>query len=491
MATTAIWSVKGNLGRVVDYAANPEKTTYSPADLQGLRDVMNYATQDYKTEEQRYVSGVNCAPEIAREQMQLVKRQFGKEGGIVAFHGYQSFAPGEVTPEQAHEIGVELAKRLWGDRFQVVVATHLDRAHLHNHFVLNSVSFVDGKKYNDCKASYALMRRTSDELCREHGLSVIEQPEQGCAMSYDAWEAEQRGKPTWYGQIRRDVDACIARAFLFEHFLDNLKRQGYEVKTGKYLAVRPPGKTRFVRLKTLGGDYTEDAIRRCIRAQGRFERTAPPPPVTRQRRRIRGKPHKLTGFRALYFHYLYLLRGLKKPTAPPRRSRYMMDEIIKFDRYVEQAKLLTKYRIDTDGQLGTLKEAVQSEIDVLTDKRKALYAVRRRNPEEETLSADLLSINQSIKTLWHELRVCERIEASIPVIRQKLKEPAQHPQKTKKPTTRAHQRAAWRLPHAELRDAGANAKNVEPCSTFLRGAGAKPRRFREPARLRHWRSLGF
>ena len=111
----------------------------------------------------------------------------------------------------------------------------------------------------------------------------------------------------------------------------------------------------------------------------------------------------------------------------------MMDEIIKFDRYVEQAKLLTKYRIDTDGQLGTLKEAVQSEIDVLTDKRKALYAVRRRNPEEETLSADLLSINQSIKTLRHELRVCERIEASIPVIRQKLKEPAQHPQKTKSP----------------------------------------------------------
>lgn len=448
MATTAIWSVKGNLGRVVDYAANPEKTTYSPAELQGLRDVMNYATQDYKTEEQRYVSGVNCAPEIAREQMLLVKRQFGKEGGVIAFHGYQSFAPGEVTPEQAHEIGVELAKRLWGDRFQVVVATHLDRAHLHNHFVLNSVSFVDGKKYNDCKASYALMRRASDELCREHGLSVIEQPERG-GMSYDAWEAEQRGKPTWYGQIRRDVDACIARAFLFEHFLDNLKRQGYEVKTGKYLAVRPPGKARFVRLKTLGGDYAEDAIRRRIRAQKQYERPAPPPPVARQRRQFRGKVKKLTGFRALYYHYLYLLRRLRKPTAQPRRSRAMMDEIIKFDRYVEQAKLLTKYRIDTDGQLATLKEAVRSELDALTDERKALYAAKRRNPEEETLSANLLSINQSIKTLRRELRVCERIEASIPAIRQKLNEPAPSPQETKKPTTRAHQRTAWRLPHAE------------------------------------------
>ena len=116
---------------------------------------------------------------------------------------------------------------------------------------------------------------------------------------------------------------------------------------------------------------------------------------------------------------------------------------------MEQAKLLTKYHIGTDGQLATLKEAVQSEIDVLTDKRKTLYAARRRNPEDNELSADLLSINQSIKTLRHELKVCERIEASIPAIRQKLNEPVPHPQETKKPTTRAHQRAAWRLPHAE------------------------------------------
>ena len=183
MATTAIWKVKGNLGQVVNYAANPDKTVFSPAELQGLRDVMNYTTQDYKTEEQRYVSGVNCIPEIARDEMMMVKRQFGKEGGIIAFHGYQSFAPGEVTPEQAHKIGVELARKLWGGRFQVIIATHLDKKHIHNHFVLNSVSFVDGKKYNDCKATYALMRQTSDELCREHGLSVIEKPEQGRSMS--------------------------------------------------------------------------------------------------------------------------------------------------------------------------------------------------------------------------------------------------------------------------------------------------------------------
>lgn len=423
MATTAIWKVKGNLGQVVNYAANLDKTTLTVGNLQGLRDVMDYATQDYKTEEQRYVSGVNCAPEIAREQMMMVKRQFGKEDGIIAFHGYQSFAPGEVTPEQAHEIGVELARRLWGDRFQVVVATHLDREHIHNHFVLNSASFVDGKKYKDCKSTYALMRQISDQLCREHGLSVIENPEQGRTMSYDTWEAEQKGKPTWYSQIRRDVDACIARSFLFEHFLANLKKQGYVVKTGKYLAVRPPGKQRFVRLKTLGNDYTEEAIRERIRGREQPPRYPAPRSAPKRKYRLQHKPKKLTGFRALYFHYLYLLGKLKRPTASPRRRRYMTDEIIRFDRYVEQGKLLMKYRIDTWEQLSMLKEAVKSELEALCDQRKGLYTARRKNPTETDLSPAILSINQSIKILRRELKVCGRIEADGPAICQKLLEP--------------------------------------------------------------------
>ena len=433
MATTAIWKVKGNLGQVVNYAANPDKTTFAPDEMQNLRDVMDYATQDYKTEEQRYVSGVNCAPEIARDQMMMVKRQFGKEGGIIAFHGYQSFAPGEVTSEQAHEIGVELAQRLWGDKFQVVVATHLDREHIHNHFVLNSVSFVDGKKYNDCKSTYALMRQTSDQLCREHGLTVIEEPEQGRTMSYDTWEAQQKGKPTWYGQIRRDVDACIAHAFLFEHFLSNLKKQGYAVKLGKYIAVRPPGKVRFVRLKTLGDDYTEEAIRERIRAHEPPPRRPAPRPALKQNYRIQRKLRKLTGFRALYFHYLYLLGKLKKPTASPRRRRYMTDEIIKFDRYVEQAKLLMKYRIDTWEQLSMLEEAVQSELDAPCNQRKGLYTARRKNPTDTDLSPAILSINQSIKILRRELKVCGRMEADGPAIRQKLRESPPPPPKVKTP----------------------------------------------------------
>lgn len=429
MATTAIWKIKGNLGQVVNYAANPDKTVFSPAELQGLRDVMNYTTQDYKTEEQRYVSGVNCIPEIARDEMMMVKRQFGKEGGVIAFHGYQSFAPGEVTPEQAHRIGVELARKLWGDRFQVIIATHLDKKHIHNHFVLNSVSFVDGKKYNDCKATYALMRRTSDELCREHGLSVIENPEQGRSMSYDAWEAEKKGMPTWHSQIRQDVDSCIARSFLFADFLDNLKRQGYAVKTGKYIAVRPPGKERFVRLKTLGGSYSEEAIRERIRQHEQTPLYHRPSPPRKQRKTLCGRIQKMAGFRALYYRYVYLLRKWRNPKAPPRKRRYNMAEIIKFDRYVEQAGLLTRYRIDTEGQLRTLKEALENEIDILAGQRNGLYRQKRKVPESEEISSQIVLVNQLIKGYRHELRVCDRIEADIPTVQQAVHEQTRLPKK--------------------------------------------------------------
>lgn len=174
MATTSIWSVKGWLGKVVVYVENPEKTEnpdfvetpdMSEQDTQGLTDVIAYAVNEEKTRRknksgegdsidneseiimQQYVSGINCTPTTARSEMMAVKKRYGKDEGIMAFHGYQSFAPGECTPAMAHEIGVKLAEELWGERFQVLVATHLDKAHhLHNHFVVNSVSFADGRK---------------------------------------------------------------------------------------------------------------------------------------------------------------------------------------------------------------------------------------------------------------------------------------------------------------------------------------------------------
>lgn len=150
MAVTKIWDIKARLSAPIDYVQNEKKTenpNFTKEQMQSLGDVMSYAENEEKTEKHFYVTGINCNPQTARDQFITVKQQFDKEGGIVAFHGYQSFAPNEASPDIAHEIGVKLAKELWGDKFQVIVATHLNTKCLHNHFVLNSVSFRDGK---DC-----------------------------------------------------------------------------------------------------------------------------------------------------------------------------------------------------------------------------------------------------------------------------------------------------------------------------------------------------
>ena len=225
MATTSIWAVKGWLGKVVLYIENPEKTenpqfyrqkNMTDVQVQNLSDVIDYAARLDKTTEaldsesvsvlRQLVSGINCLPATARDEMLAVKKRFGKEDGVVAYHGYQSFAPGEATPEMAHEIGVKLVRKLWGEKYQVLVATHLDKEnHLHSHFVVNSVSFVDGIRYHRTGKDYYEMRTVSDELCREYGLSVVEKPQPGKAKHYGEWRAEQEQRPTWRGLIRSEI----------------------------------------------------------------------------------------------------------------------------------------------------------------------------------------------------------------------------------------------------------------------------------------------
>ena len=180
MATTKIWKVESRIDNAINYIKNKDKTKnecyeFGMDKFENVRDVLMYATNADKTEKQFYVTGINCKVENAAKEMEFVKIINGKTDGILAFHGEQSFKDGEVTPELAHEIGVRLANEMWGDRFQVVVTTHLNTDHIHNHFVLNSVSFKDGKKYYSNRENTALLRKTSDELCEEYGLSVLEE----------------------------------------------------------------------------------------------------------------------------------------------------------------------------------------------------------------------------------------------------------------------------------------------------------------------------
>ena len=187
MAVTKLWVVRDNLGRVIDYANNPEKTcnpNYTDAQYQTLADVIAYAKDEEKTERQFYVDGINCNPATARDQFITTKECFGKTDGIQAYHGYMSFKEQNITPELAQKVGMEFAKRMWGKRFQVVVTTHLNTKHLHCHFVINSVSFVDGKRLQNDEKVWFKFRHIADEVCKEYGLYFNPTPNRSKQSSY-------------------------------------------------------------------------------------------------------------------------------------------------------------------------------------------------------------------------------------------------------------------------------------------------------------------
>ena len=409
-----------------------------------LSDVIRYAVNSEKTQQaenedctvvHRFVSGINCSPATARDEMLAVKKRFGKENGTVAYHGYQSFAPGEVTPETAHEIGMKLAARLWGDRYQVIVATHLDKEnHLHNHFVLNTVSFVDGIKYHRTKKDYHDMQTVSDELCREYRLSVIENPQYGKSKQYGEWRAEQEQRPTWRGLIRADIDEAIRQSMTERQFFDNLRKKGYEVKIGKDISVRPPGKERFVRLiRNFGEDYSIEQIRRRILSQTRAEKK--PSSQTRQVIRIRlfgslEKTRKITGFRALYFHYCYLL-GIfpkNKPNQNKRRLHFLLrEDLRKLDDITAETRLLVRNRIDTAEQLFSYQSEVKGKITALTAERKQLYKLQRTaavkaDPEKAAeIKGRISALSKELAPLRKEVSLCDDIAERSGVIKEKIK----------------------------------------------------------------------
>jgi len=453
MATTSIWRVKGWLGKVVVYVENPDKTTnpkfytdeqLTEQDGQELSDVIRYAVNSRKTQKadnedctvvHRFVSGINCSPSTARDEMLAVKKRFGKENGTVAYHGYQSFAPGEATPEMAHEIGMKLAARLWGDRYQVIVATHLDKEnHLHNHFVLNTVSFVDGIKYHRTAKDYHDMQTVSDELCREYSLSVIGNPQYGKAKQYGEWRAEQEQRPTWRGLIRADIDEAIRQSMTERQFFDNLRKKGYEVKIGKDISVRPPGKERFVRLvRNFGEDYSIEQIRRRILSQTRAEKKPSEPPRQVIRIRLFGSlenTRKITGFRALYFHYCYLLGIFPKnnPKQNKRRLHFLLrEDLRKLDDITAETRLLTGHRIDTAEQLFSYRSEVKDKISNLTAERKQLYKLQRTaavkaDPEKAAeIKKQISVISKELATLRKEVSLCDNIAERSGVIKEKIK----------------------------------------------------------------------
>ena len=433
MAVTKIWSIKGRAGSPLTYVANPEKTQreFSEQQKQALEDVIAYAADEDKTEKFFYTTGINCCVECARDQFDTAKIRFRKTDGIVAFHAYQSFKGDEVTPDEAHAIGVQLAKELWGDRFQIVVATHTNTSNVHNHIIINSVSYKDGLKFNGCKANTRLLRNTSDRICLEHGLSVIKEPK-GKRVGTYLYKMEQAGMPTRYNVARQAIDESVALSLTIEEFKSELRKRGYNYRFDpqrKYWTITPPGWKKAIRIHQLGEAYTRESIERRIYENDPSVRTERlrqnykiPNHYNLRRRidRIMGR----SGLEKLYLRYCYELGYLPKYRQNPTKMHILLKEdLLKCDQYSEQAKLLSKYHVNTDEDLSFLMEKIEDKIAKLTaDRNELRNVIRRVKPDIDVDDgkAEIAALTSEIKELRHELKVCGQVQERSDHVRENL-----------------------------------------------------------------------
>ena len=438
MAVTSIWPIKGRVDTVINYARNPEKTREESkkglSALHEIEGVIEYAADEMKTETRAYVTCINLqSEETAAKEFMETKRLMQNEGGRVCYHGYQSFKADEVDAATAHQIGVRLAEELWGDRFQVVVATHCNTGHYHNHFVINSVSDVDGKKFYNSPADYRHMREVSDRLCREARISVIDNP-MGRKKNYGEWSAEKNGKPTMRGRIRDDIDRAILASTTQRDFIRVMKEMGYEVitKTPKgspraHPIVRIVDGDRHFRLDKLGEYYELDSIKQRIQnnyrkkqpfTENREDKTAP-------YYHFKEDAKKATGLYALYLYYCYELHIIvHKPASVKKVSAFLREDVTKLDKYIAQADFLRKTGIKTVSELDGYKIDKEKEIASLTESRTELKnELKRHKRKDDEKSVDetksrIAELSKEIRTCRREITLCTDIaERSVQVQR--------------------------------------------------------------------------
>lgn len=388
MAVTKIWAVTDSVNRVLSYAANPEKTIYSD-----MSKALHYASDERKTvigeEKAMYVTGVNCTAETAFAEMNAVHERFDKSVGNVAYHAYQSFKTGEVTPQLAHKLGVELAKRMWGDQYQVLVATHFNTGTYHNHLVINSVNMWSGKKFNCNEGAYWKLRNISDELCRENGLTVIENPKGKTPRKL--YFAEKNGEPTRYNLMREAIDKALTMSTNPKAFTYVMKQLGYVIDLNpyhKYATIRSVNSKKVTRLYRLGEAYDRDAIydrmRDTLRNNSQeayrlyYEFTEKKSfGVTIQKTHfVKGNlktAKKITGLKALYFRYLYLLGVFPKNKKHKPLSPEIREACRFLDRYTQQVQLICDNRLTDISSVKSFIKNTDSDMKLISDYRKMLY----------------------------------------------------------------------------------------------------------------------
>ncbi len=451
MAVTKIWTIHegSDIKQVIDYAANEGKTvlniqvetdeTYNQLERQQFQDiidytmagyhdenddmanVLDYAAKGIKTEQKKYVSGINCSPEYARDQMMLTKTHYHKKGGILLWHGYQSFKPGEVTPEEAHKIGLELAQKLWGDDYEVLVCTHLDTAHIHNHFVVNSVSWRTGKKLD---VRWRDMARESDRLCRQYDKSIVENPKVK-GKHYAEYQAEQEGRPTWTTAIKQDIDEGIQQSRNMQEFLKNLKNRGYTIKAGsKYFTLKPPGKERFVRIdRRLGEAYSLLGIENQIQENMKSGRYRMPEEKMARKIYTSRPRYTVTGYKALYIRYCYMLGMYHGKHMTARQVNYLYrEDLTRMHKIRKETQFICRNKIETLQELTDVEFELQQDLKRYQDEKT--YAVNRlrsaSGADKNALEEKKTYLSEKIKDCRRKLYWCKDIKENSQGMRDKV-----------------------------------------------------------------------
>lgn len=390
-----------------------------------LEAVINYAMNGEKTENGILVSAINCLPQTAYSQMMLTKKAFHKEDGRLGYHIIQSFNGNEISPEKCNKIGIELAEELWGDKYQVIVCTHTNKQNVHNHIVLNSVSFTDGSKYHNSNVEIALLRETNDDICRKYGLSIIKSTKATTVSDISKSRIANYNRNSGKMElIKADIDEAIKDAQKYQEFVDILNYKGYYIKkSGNSISISSPYYNRNIRLaRAFGEDYTFENIKTRIYQSSVYDKYLKRNNNEKVYKvriydgiKIDQEKLKSSSFYRLYVHYSYLLGKLPPKIHYEERTKEYYQEMDKFNKLADEMSLICTYNLKSKEDTQNLRMQYIEEVTPLKAEREKLRQLYRKTTNETDrsfLEYRLNNLTKDIDKINSKIQTCKRIIAT-------------------------------------------------------------------------------
>ena len=390
-----------------------------------LEAVINYAMNGEKTENGILVSAINCLPQTAYSQMMLTKKAFHKEDGRLGYHIIQSFNGNEISPEKCNKIGIELAEELWGDKYQVIVCTHTNKQNVHNHIVLNSVSFTDGSKYHNSNVEIALLRETNDDICRKYGLSIIKSTKATTVSDISKSRIANYNRNSGKMElIKADIDEAIKDAQKYQEFVDILNYKGYYIKkSGNSISISSPYYNRNIRLaRAFGEDYTFENIKTRIYQSAVYDKYLKRNNNEKVYKvriydgiKIDQEKLKSSSFYRLYVHYSYLLGKLPPKIHYEARTKEYYQEMDKFNKLADEMSLICTYNLKSKEDTQNLRMQYIEEVTPLKAEREKLRQLYRKTTNETDrsfLEYRLNNLTKDIDKINSKIQTCKRIIAT-------------------------------------------------------------------------------